>query len=50
MIYDKSYMKRFLEKQKFIDYIFDVIFKVFVCALVVGLIMCAAAIAKNIAL
>lgn len=50
MIYDKSYMERFLEKQRFIDSIFDAIFKGFVCALIFGLIMCAALIVKNIIL
>ena len=50
MIYDKSYMERFLEKQKFIDSIFDAVFKGFICALVFGLIMFAASMVKNIIL
>jgi hypothetical protein len=50
MNYDKEYIGRFLEKQKFIDSIFDVIFKGFIYALVFGLIMCAASMVKNIIL
>lgn len=50
MIYDKEYVKRFLEKQRFIDSIFDAVFKVLVCALAFCLIMCAASIVKNIIL
>lgn len=50
MIYDKEYIGRFLEKQRFIDSIFDAVFKGFICALVFGLIMCAALIVKNIIL
>ena len=50
MIYDKEYIGRFLEKQRFIDSVFNAIFKGFVCALVFGLIMCAASIVKNIIL
>lgn len=50
MIYDKEYIGRFLEKQRFIDHVFDAIFKGFVCALVFGLIMCAASMVKNIIL
>lgn len=47
MIYDKEYVKRFLEKQKFIDSIFDAIFKILVCVLAFCLIMCAASMVKN---
>ena len=50
MIYDKSYMERFLEKQKFIDSIFDAVFVIFVWVLIFGLIMCAASMVKNIIL
>ncbi len=50
MIYDESYMERFLKKQKFIDSIFDAVFKIFIGVLVFGLIMCAASMVENIIL
>lgn len=50
MIYDKSYMERFLEKQKFIDSIFNAVFVILVCVMVFVLIMCAASIVKHIIL
>lgn len=50
MIYDKSYMERFLEKQKFIDSVFDAIFRILVGVLAFGLIMCAASMVENIML
>lgn len=50
MIYDKEYVKRFLEKQRFIDSIFDAVFEILICVIAFGLIMCAASMVKNIIL
>ena len=43
-------MEQFLEKQKFIDFIFDVIFEILVGVLTFGLTMCAASMVENIML